>query len=477
MAGASAFQLARSQLAGSGVKATVPAGRPAPFSPPLPGPLETPRVADFIAGPGRRIREEIARCSNSPAAGSWLAVLKALDAAPDEAAAQAIGRVLLHAVDTGALEAVARRSGASCRMGAFVRALAALGLRAGSWVRPVEAWVPEEAGRPDASQRPVLFQLARHLLVTWEMPDFMDSVWLADAITWREYHDWYVHLGAGGSAGDGSSPLQVKKNQARFLAEVPRHYVLPGHAYRVRAFLEARSLGAAPEFAHVLAESRLGDSRLASANAVRRGFWMQVARYLIRCENFPVRQIDPVIDYLSDMKFGWSAGVAPPMPGLSMKGRAPETLVRGMLLWREDRRRGELGNATFKPCGRKGFELKDEAGRPVWRITELLSSKELHREGQAMCHCVKTYALACVMGRCSIWSMTRIASDGRTLRKLTVEVSPAGRIAQARGRYNRWPMPEERRVLGLWAGAEKLELPNVAMGLLPDGLSPIPRPR
>ena len=448
----------------SGVGSGVGPGRLVPAAP---GFL---RVKAFDGGAGPRVRAALLRVGGRLGLESWIAVLKAAHEAPDQMAAQGVARLFVHLADSGALDALPDVERTSVRRWEpMIAGMIALGLRAREWVREPEEWAFKAGGRE------MLALLARHVLVKWEMPAFMDSVWRLDREMWAEYQDWYVHLGAGGAVS-GASPLELSKAQARFFAEAPERYCLPLHGFRVQAFLEARVLGADVELARLLAETRLGDSRLVSGHKERRAFWASVVRYFIRHPGFPHRQFDTVIDYLSDMKVGWSEGVPPLMPGLSMKGRTPEALLRGMLLWREDRRRGELGNAVFKPCGRAGLELRDEDGKPTWRITELLSSKELQSESRAMSHCVKTYALACVSGSCSIWSLARVASDGRSLRRLTVEVGPAGRIVQARGRYNRWPMPAERQVLGQWAAAEKLELPNSAMGLRPDGQS-IPRPR
>jgi PcfJ-like protein len=471
MAGASAF-LAQPKM-------TIERLPPIPLAPlsretPAPqewGPIDASRVLALRGGAAARIRAGLVRAAGPFGLKAWMGVLKA--AHEDEAAAQGLVRLLAHVVESGALDAMPEADRTSARrFEAIIGGVIALGLRVREWVREPEAWRAD----PEAQPREMLFQLARHLLVKWDMPACMDGVWLVDRKVWAEYQDWYVRVGAGEAVHRGS-PLQLGKPQARFFAEIPRHYRLPVHGFRVRAFLEARVLGASPEFAAVLAESRLGDSRLVSEQEERRVFWTSVARYFIRRPEFPVRQLDPVMDYLSDMKFGWSAGVPPLQPGLVMKGRTPETLLRGMLLWRQDRRRGELGRIAFKPSGRKGLLLKDESGKPVWSITELLSTAELGKESASMHHCVRTYGMACLAGRCSVWSMARITSDGRAGRRLTVEVAPDGRIVQARGRYNRWPLPEERKVLALWAEAEGLSLSNPAMGLLPESLQAMARVR
>ena len=50
-------------------------------------------------------------------------------------------------------------------------------------------------------------------------------------------------------------------------------------------------------------------------------------------------------------------------------------------------------------------------------ITELASSYELLAVGQAMAHCVASYAPSCVQGRVSIWSLRVVDSTGLETRR------------------------------------------------------------
>jgi hypothetical protein len=94
----------------------------------------------------------------------------------------------------------------------------------------------------------------------------------------------------------------------------------------------------------------------------------------------------------------------------------------------------------------------------VWRIRELVSSKELIAEGRAQGHCVASYAKSCFQGKCSIWTMDLQTFDGIE-KRLTIEVGlPQGEIRQVRGLRNRRATRDEMRVVTNWAMQSGLNL-------------------
>ncbi|MEQ2008922.1 MAG: PcfJ domain-containing protein [Limisphaerales bacterium] len=84
--------------------------------------------------------------------------------------------------------------------------------------------------------------------------------------------------------------------------------------------------------------------------------------------------------------------------------------------------------------------------RRFWTVRELCSSGELATEGQAMHHCVASYAFACASGDAAIFSLT---CNG--IRVLTVELEPHSlRVRQARGACNRAATFEEKAIVERW---------------------------
>jgi hypothetical protein len=91
-----------------------------------------------------------------------------------------------------------------------------------------------------------------------------------------------------------------------------------------------------------------------------------------------------------------------------------------------------------------------------WRISEILSRKELLDEGKEMKHCVGSYGYSINAGRCSIWSLSSMYL-GYVEKQLTVELEGRS-VRQARGKCNRAADKEEARILERWAQDEGLTL-------------------
>jgi hypothetical protein len=88
----------------------------------------------------------------------------------------------------------------------------------------------------------------------------------------------------------------------------------------------------------------------------------------------------------------------------------------------------------------------DQAQFGKWSFVELTTGEDLFYEGDALHHCVTTYAGRCASGYSAIVSLRL---DG--IRRLTVEINPKTKqVVQARGIYNREAQIEERNVLGKW---------------------------
>ena len=124
---------------------------------------------------------------------------------------------------------------------------------------------------------------------------------------------------------------------------------------------------------------------------------------------------------------------------------------------------------TWKPSGIGEFrhvEREAPEGLRCWTIRELTSSEELRREGEAMRHCVASYAGACARRETSIWSM-RFENDERRFRVMTIEVDLATRtICQCRRRSNASANEKAVGMMRLWAEREGLKLGFWKAGVL-----------
>ena len=150
-------------------------------------------------------------------------------------------------------------------------------------------------------------------------------------------------------------------------------------------------------------------------------FWMSVIRWFIANPMLDAVHHGPITDYLHDQRFVASVpnplahlpgqpGRLAPQPNLTMKGRNPEAVLRAVAEWhrRIGRPRSDKP-VSWAPSGLSPYRFEEGEGHnlKVYSITELLSSRELEDEGQAMSHCVATYAGSCAAGHVSICAQGR----------------------------------------------------------------------
>ncbi len=337
----------------------------------------------------------------------------------------------------------------------YVRGIAALANHHESWIRSVETWKVKKHNRDRQFS-----ELARHLLAAYEVPLFMDCVWFDGNVT---HQNWFKHIGTGQNIRTTPDiPILLTKKMAHYFLKAPRHYTIE-EALR---WGQVHALGGDRYLADALRGTQL------TGTLSNDDFWLNVIRFFIANPMLDVSHVHPIIDYIWHQKYenrrvfverGVAREIGPAQPNFSMRGRTPETLLRHVDEWH-----GELGRES------KGRELEwhgseigefhllegSETARNMkfWSIRELLSSDELIDEGQALRHCVSTYARSCHTGRSSIWSMEIEDENGRR-KILTIEVAPREKIIrQVRGRRNRLPTPREKELLRRWADQEGLKL-------------------
>jgi hypothetical protein len=282
------------------------------------------------------------------------------------------------------------------------------------WVRPAETF------RPADTATPIIGQLARHLLVKFQMPVFMDSVWAAlprpfpparsaqfltserpspqkqllsdsDWIHVRNFRDWYADIGAGLPVDCPSAPAEIRAltssyNYAKHKVPMPRphhimqapgHFRLPWDWIRLAGWSEILRADAPLDLANRIVNTKIGTLIVGmGADLVRRRpLFASLVRFLSRYPDFPDDQIDPVCDY-----FLRSDRVLRNNP--SLRNVTPASLLRDIATWHCDlaeearlaeeraaERARELNalypgrsqpipfEAEFQPCGRRGLTL------------------------------------------------------------------------------------------------------------------------
>jgi len=337
-------------------------------------------------------------------------------------------------------------------------ALLALAIHHHDWLRPPETWWPA-TGRV----WPQFRSLAHHLFARYPIPNFMTSVWF-DLEPWKRLpqHEWYKHMGLGRNIRTATLPLRFTQAMAHLFCQAPDHLTV----FAALRWAQVRGLGGTEELARAVVATRLG-------KAFRHeDFWETVLHFFINHPRLDLVHVGPIVDFLQAQKFATTERVSadgvfgqqpPPQPDYSMKGRTVASILRQVEEWHQ-----QLGQDVSQPdlswdrSRFREFRLVEGSealqNMRVWTITELLSSRELFLEGQAMGHCVATYAIQCAKKQTSIWSMHLENRQGRH-RVVTIEVDLAKRtICQARRKCNRLPQAVEKEVIARWAAQENLKM-------------------
>jgi hypothetical protein len=333
-----------------------------------------------------------------------------------------------------------------------------LALHHTDWLRPVETWCPAKQ-----NAWPLFTSLAHHLFARYPIPAFMTSVWFdLPPGEILPQHEWYKHLGLGQNIRTASLPLRLTKAMAHLFTQTPHHYP----AVTALRWAQVRGLGGDEALASAVLGTRLGKV------LENEEFWESLLLFFINHPSLDLAQVGPVVDFLQHQKFEWKEGVSqegvfgkhpPPRPDYTMKRRTVASILRQVEEWHR-----ELGQDTNQPCLSwrhspfKDFRLIEGSealgNMRVWTITELLTSRALFLEGQAMRHCVATYAERCAHKQTSIWSMQVENQWGRH-QVLTIEVDlPKRTVCQVRRKCNRLPVAAEREVAERWAGEQGLKV-------------------
>ncbi len=356
----------------------------------------------------------------------------------DQAVLEAYRRLVTHAEShAGRLLHTACPDGNHC----YALALQRLAERSGEWLRPPEEWHP----RP-REPRLQFGRLARYLLARGPVPACMETAFFmaGPESVWSWFH--YVGTGRSIHCAPGM-PMVMTRRMATLVAQAPPGYDL------VRALRWSQLVGLQlpPPLVQALLHSRVAWQLYEPRDEE---WWFAFYHWLSAHPGVGLEDVRPLVDYLHARRFGDPDRNQPPDPEFSLKHRSPQALRRLVEAWQQalagpltEVRRG------FRRSGFLGgrWETGQGPDPKIWAIEKLLDTHALWEEGTALNHCVASLSVPVESGHCSIWSMT-VSRRGVRRRATTIGVHlPTGTITQCRGRSNRAPKLEERRILERWA--------------------------
>ncbi|GAB4414620.1 MAG: hypothetical protein OHK0039_22610 [Bacteroidia bacterium] len=323
-------------------------------------------------------------------------------------------------------------------------------------VRRIRPLRQPERWRPPRSRDGLglLVHLARYLYAYYPVPAAFDELW------WHpddRYHNWFLDIGRGYNLTICRNlPLDLTKKMAHYAMQASRQLGL----WQALRWGQVRGMGGTPALAYAVVQSSIGE------DFGHEDFWVTVIRFLCRQPDLRPGDVCRIVAFLRARKFdgetlhlhGQTIELPPLHPGLSMKGRSLDGLLREVQRWEQQRegllRRRYLG---FRWGARSPVQVSHDGQTFVFE--ELGSVAALFAEGRIMRHCAASYSERCRKGDTALWSLRQ--HEGRTVRRLlTLEVAGGSRprLVQVKGRANRYPTTQEMGLVRRWCQMQDIAI-------------------
>lgn len=303
------------------------------------------------------------------------------------------------------------------------------------WFAPF--WIRDPADWHQGDAR----SLIDHLLVRYEIPSFLYGEWTRDKPR-PKWVFWFILLAQGADLKLAASTFgwQMHRRFVQYLFEAP-DTMSPTEAC---VYAEVRRLGGNDIDAQRLISNPafVIDPTELSAERLHYRFWHESACWLISNRA-------QLSDEESDLVLSWAMHEFTEQARFhrpfSLKGRSVRAARERSVAYREQTNR-PWAQYSWLP---HTWNWSTESPSGAWEFVELTSGKDLFEEGQALSHCVATYAARCATGYSAIVSMR---CDG--IRQITIEIQPqTKRLVQARGLRNRSADHDESDLIRRWISA------------------------
>ncbi len=298
------------------------------------------------------------------------------------------------------------------------------------WIRSPRKW---DGGRNS---------LVQHLFGRYEIPAFFLPEWSREPGEARlKWLCWYILLAQGGSLHRAAKHFGWNiPSRLEHHLRLARPEATPAEAC---AFAEIRRMGGSPiDCRRILSNPAfVMDTTEASAGESSAEFWEATVRWMIAHSK-------ALTDEQSEMVLAWAMHEYTEAERngegeFSLKGRGRRTALEQSLAYQDRLTRPW---SFYHWRGRGWGWRPTEPALEDWSFVELTSGKELFLEGQALHHCVASYAARCAEGHSAIVSV-RFQDE----RRVTVEIHPASRqVVQAKGMCNRQVSRDEQQLIHRW---------------------------
>jgi len=300
------------------------------------------------------------------------------------------------------------------------------------------------------TEKSFVHYVSRHLFEEYRIPGFMDQVWLDKEQT--KFRFWFVAIGRGMSVYKTcTKEYMTKKETHLFLTKSNKNLTIYENIWLARA--RAEGVDSSIIITLLKANPRM-------CVQLNDEFWLKVFRFFIYNPIRKGNKLREVIDFLIEKEHI--------DPTFSLKGRTVHSLIQLSDQWHYDlARMKKHGVGRWEPL--PIYDWKKIYGKGklecVYEIKQIITGKELSREGNAMRHCVYSYKRRCQAGDSFIFSMQKTTYEtGRkefvTRRCATIELNKYKNVVQASGYCNRALKGTEFNVLKEWGKQNGITVNN-----------------
>jgi hypothetical protein len=310
-------------------------------------------------------------------------------------------------------------------------------------VRTLENWKPR--GKSFKSQ---FWSVVEHLLCKYPMQKFWLNVF-SDYSGIRQTHTSNVLRDFFARVAKGDSPYKVAKETIRTpltkkMCHLLMTYKGTEHPMKVIRICQVKAYGGPDWLASAINRTSWGEDLSFEDNVASAIDW------LCRQKDLTPEQVTPFIDYISD-RFTNDRNY-------SLSGRTVSSMTKAVTDWHAELAKKAGGGAVFKSSGHKSevWLIKDKYSEveEMWEMVEILTGRDLAKEGRSLRHCVYSYKFYIENGTRSIWSLRKGNEP-----QVTVEVDNTRKyIVQVRGKFNRPSTSEERKLVKSWAQTNNLTI-------------------
>lgn len=143
---------------------------------------------------------------------------------------------------------------------------------------------------------------------------------------------------------------------------------------------------------------------------------------------------------------------------INLKNKSIRNLMREIDLWheqiRETRIHKRVGTMKLVQSEIEPYFADHEGESYI--IKQIKRTNELYEEGSYLHHCVYTYRKYCLAGSTFIFSLRTIDENADEIPLITIEVV-SNEIRQTKGKFNRLPSEQEKKIIQEWAQEKQLK--------------------